>query len=149
MPDSDTLLDIGDPCPPIEDSATDGTTVTNETFNGHYVLLFLFMRSCNFCHKALAFINRFIVPKYSRHDLLVYGVGRDHPVEELQDFVDLKKIGFPLIQDPDRIIYSHFADKTVPRVFILDPQGRVVYSNKGYDRIEYEKMEEFLESKLT
>jgi peroxiredoxin len=76
-------------------------------------------------------------------------VGRDHPVEELQDFVDLKKIGFPLIQDPDRIIYSHFADKTVPRVFILDPKGRVVYSNKGYDRIEYEKMEEFLESKLT
>jgi peroxiredoxin len=149
MPDSDTLLDIGDPCPPIEDTATDNTTVTNGTFDGHYVLLLLFMRSCNFCHKALAFINRFIVPKYSRNNLLVYGVGRDHPVEELQDFVDLKKIGFPLIQDPDRIIYSHFADKTVPRVFILDPKGRVVYSNKGYDRIEYEKMEEFLESKLT
>ena len=78
----------------------------------------------------------------------VFGIGRDHPVEELQDFAELKKIGFRMIQDPDRVIFSHFASKTVPRVFILDPTGKVVYSNKGYDRIEYEKMEELLESRL-
>ena len=148
MHDPDTLIEIGDPCPSIEDTATNGTIVNNESFEGHHVLLLLFMRSCNFCHKALAYINKFVVPKYAGKNLLVYGVGRDHPVEELQDFVDLKKIGFPLIQDPDRVIYSHFANKTVPRVFILDSEGFVIYFNKGYDRIEYEKMEEFLEVKF-
>lgn len=148
MNDPDTLLEVGDPCPSFEEVATDGSFVNNETIKGHFVLFLHFMRSCNFCHKALAFINRFIVPKFSGEKLLIYGIGRDHPVEELQDFVELKKIGFPLIQDPERVIYSHFASKTVPRVFIMDPDGYLIYSNKGYDRIEYEKMEEFLEARL-
>ncbi len=148
FPDPDNNAPIGSPCPVIEEISPAGVVNYSDRFKGKYALILLFMRSCSYCHKALAYIKKFIEPEFPVDKLMIVGVGREHMKDELLDFAEQKKINFPLVEDPNRVIYSHFAEKTVPRIYLIGPDGKILYHDKGYDRIAFEKFSEFLKEKL-
>lgn len=86
--------------------------------------------------------------KYKDKGLIVLGVGREHDLDELKDFVVAKKLSFPVVADPDREIYSKYAKKQIPRNYVVDQSGKVIWASVGFDKEEFAKMKKLIESKL-
>ena len=44
-----------------------------------------------------------------------------------------KLFTYPLAYDPHRAVYAKFADSGIPRVYVVDRKGRIVYQTIGFD----------------
>ncbi|KAF7787551.1 hypothetical protein PRUB_a4659 [Pseudoalteromonas rubra] len=56
----------------------------------------------------------------------IIAIGREEDADTLKAFRTSFGIDFNLIADPDRAIYSQYANKGIPRLIMLDKQNRVV-----------------------
>jgi len=50
----------------------------------------------------------------------------------------------PFAPDPERDIYSLFAEKTIPRNVIIDKNGKISFQSIGYTEGEFNKLEQHL-----
>ncbi|KZN63196.1 hypothetical protein N473_17355 [Pseudoalteromonas luteoviolacea CPMOR-1] len=58
--------------------------------------------------------------------LTILAIGREETNASLAQFAKNYQLTFPLISDEQRIIYSQYANKGVPRLILLDEHNRVV-----------------------
>lgn len=74
--------------------------------------------------------------------LTVLIVGREHSLDEVAQLKSAMKLTMPTVADPNRVIYSKYAKKNIPRTFVIDKSGRIVLSEIGFspDRFEQIKM---------
>ena len=75
-------------------------------------------------------------------------VGREHTDEDLQKYNERKKFTFPLYPDPKREVFSLFAEKSIPRAYLFDKSGKLIYSSIGYTAEEFQKLMETIEKAL-
>jgi peroxiredoxin len=55
---------------------------------------------------------------------------------------------FNIVPDPERKIYSLFAERYIPRNFVLDRKGRVIYQATGFNDEEFTKLKQVIEIEL-
>ena len=48
--------------------------------------------------------------------------------------------------DEGRKVFSKFAVSQIPRNYIIDKEGTVVYASMGYSKEEFEKLVQFLDN---
>jgi hypothetical protein len=51
-------------------------------------------------------------------------------------------ITFSVATDPNRIVYAKYAGKGIPRVYLIAPDGTIVYQLAGYQEEEIPKIRE-------
>ncbi len=142
-------LKLGDALPKFELNSTVYGDVKPADLEGKAVLVSLFATWCGPCQKELAEVQGTLWPKYKDNkDFVMLVIGREHTDEQLQKYNERKKFTFPLYPDPKREVYSLFADKTIPRVYLFDKKGKLVYSSVGYSAEEFQKLMESIESAL-
>jgi len=66
----------------------------------------------------------------------------------LGEFITQMEMTFPVLPDPDRGIFSLFADAFIPRTIVIDPEGRVIYHGTDYNPDEFAQMVELIETTL-
>jgi peroxiredoxin len=59
-------------------------------------------------------------------NIQIIGIGREESDESIKQFNQTYELEFPLISDPQRAIYQHYANKGVPRLILLDEKNMVV-----------------------
>jgi len=59
-------------------------------------------------------------------------IGRECDYDQLESFRNKYSLSTPFIADPDRKIYSKFAEKIVPRIYLFDAKGILLQSIRGY-----------------
>ena len=42
--------------------------------------------------------------------------------------------------DPKRAIYAKYAKQYIPRTYVIDAQGKIVFQSVGYEEAEFKKM---------
>ena len=138
---TDGKLKLGDTLPSFMlESATYGQINTEELDN-KVVMISLFATWCGPCQKELAEIEKTIYPVYGkRSDFCLLVIGREHTDAELKEYNGHKHFSFPLYPDPERKVYSLFADQTIPRTYLFDKEGKLVYVSKGYTPEEFQKL---------
>lgn len=72
--------------------------------------------------------------------LTVLIVGREHNLDEVVACKRALKLSMPALADPERLIYSRYANKTIPRTFVIDKDGRVALSELGFSPEGFEHM---------
>ncbi len=100
---------------------------------GHIVLLNFFIIPCKHCKHMLEYLQDELWQEFQENSRILLAVGRGHTPEELRDFRDNGNYILPFAADPERTNYDKFAEKKVPRNYLFDSYGRLVYQTRGFD----------------
>ncbi len=135
------IVKVGDKMPAFSVVSDNGKTITSESLKGKVVLINFFATWCPPCQKELAEIQKTLWPKYKDNpDFELLVIGREHNKEELQKYNEKKGFTFPLYPDKNRSVYASFAKNLIPRTYLVDKNGVVVYATKGYTGEEFQEL---------
>ena len=142
-------LKVGDALPKFELKSSVYGDVKPADLKGKVVLVSLFATWCGPCQLELAEVEKTLWPKYKGNkDFVLLVIGREHTDADLTKYNERKKFSFPLYPDPKREVYSLFAEKTIPRVYLFGKDGKLLHSSIGYTKEEFQHLMETIENAL-
>ena len=142
-------LKVGDIMPKFELKSSVYGDIKPGDLKGKVVLISLFATWCGPCQKELAEVQSTLWPKYKDNkDFVMLVIGREHTDAELQKYNERKKFTFPLYPDPKREVFSKFAEKSIPRAYLFDKDGKLIYSSIGYTQEEFQHLLKAIENAL-
>ena len=143
------IVKVGDSMPAFTLHSTVNGTVSSEDLKGKVVLINIFATWCGPCQSELAEVQKTLWPKYKDNkDFVLLMIGREHTDVELQKYNEKKGFTFPLYPDKNRAIYGAFAKNLIPRSYLVDKTGKVVYATKGYSDEEFAELMKRIEAAL-
>ncbi len=129
--DEFTYLKPEDSAPELEIETLDREII--RTRDKSILFINFFIIPCRHCHKMLEYLEENIWPDFREKNIRLVSIGRDHTVEELTVLRNNGNYSLPFAADPDRSVYSRFAERKVPRNYLFDAEGRLVHHTRGFD----------------
>jgi peroxiredoxin len=144
-----TLVKVGDKAPDFTCKPIGGEEFSLGKQQGTVVLVNFFATWCGPCLEELPHLEKEIMKKYAdRKDFKLIVIGREHSTEELEKFVKEKKFTLPMAPDPKREIYGKFAEKYIPRNFIVGRDGKIKLASVGNSETGFQEIVQMLEKEL-
>ncbi len=143
-----SLVKEGDKVPTFTVTTLDGEEVAIEKLMGKVVLINFFATWCGPCMKEMPEVESQVWPKFKDQNFAMVSIGREHTKEELLKWNKKKGFTFPIAPDPKREVYSKFASQYIPRNFIVDKTGKIIWQGVGFDQKELDQMIKVIESNL-
>ena len=147
--ETSSLIKTGQQIPSFTFNDLEGNVKSIEDLKGKVIMISFFATWCGPCLRKLPYLQTEIYNKYKNHpnfELLIFG--REHSQEEVEKFRRQKGYTFPILGDPKRMVYSKFANSLIPRSFIIDRTGKVIYSSIGFDDEDFDKLKIVLAEEL-
>jgi len=146
--DSDKVK-IGDSMPAFTIMSDNGKQLSSSEFSGNVLLIIMFATWCPSCQLEMAEVEKSLWPRFKDvkgFSLLV--IGREHTDEELIAYNKTKGFTFPLYPDNDRKIFDLFAIQYIPRTYLINKDGKIIYMTMGYNETEFRQLERMIERAL-
>ena len=141
-----SLVLAQDLMPDVDIKTLDGETVhANQLGNGKGPSVVAFWATwCSPCKKELDAYAEYYTDWQEDLGVEVYAVTIDtrRALSKVKPMVESKGWEFPILSDANSELMQALNFQTIPQVFILDKDGRIVYSHSGYvpgDELEVEK----------
>jgi len=96
---------------------------------------------CSHCVRYDPYMNGF-AERHPELALIAVASRQGETVPELRAAVDQRALGFRLLHDPDREIARRWFVEQTPRVFLLDPELRLIYRG-AIDNFKYPEDPEY------
>ncbi len=139
-----TLVNVGDIAPDFSVELLNGDNTTLSSLHGQVVMLIFFSTECPDCQNQFAEIQCLVEEKTPSFKILA--ISRGESVEATEQFCEKYGILFDVGTDIDLSIYNLYANRYVPRNFLIGPVGRVEALTVEYNPEEllkiWEKAEE-------
>ena len=103
-----------------------GRTVTLDSFKGHLVLVAFFTTWCPSCQDEMPQLQQ-IYDKYRSREFYVLGINIRGARDEVKDFAKSYKLNFPIVLDEDGSVAMQFKVKYIPKIFIFDKSGKMIF----------------------
>ncbi|MCK5820439.1 MAG: TlpA family protein disulfide reductase [Bacteroidales bacterium] len=132
------ILLLGQEMPDFTITTMDGKAFSSDNLSGKTVLINFFATWCGPCLRELPFVQKEIWNKYKdNEDFLLLIISREEKPEKVNPFVKEKQYIMPFYSDIDRSCYSQFAEKYIPRNYLFDKSGKLIYQSKGFKADEF------------
>ncbi|MCK9640791.1 MAG: TlpA family protein disulfide reductase [Prolixibacteraceae bacterium] len=144
-----TFVAMGMQVPKFQFESTKGKTTSIRDFKGKFVLINFFATWCGPCKMELPKIQAEIWNKH--HDnpkFVMLTFGREHNWQEVNKFKKDNGFLFSFYPDPKRGVYGKFAAQTIPRSFLLDEEGKIIYMSEGFEESHFNELVKLIDSKL-
>ena len=144
------LVAVGDPMPQGELSTVDGEKKsTAELFGkGGAVVFFWAAGSSELAEKAAAFsladLQADVMTAYADSGLAVVAINPQDPPEKVKQIVAAADVSFPVVLDTDGSYFSKVATEKLPRVYVLDPSGKIAWFDVEFSEVTRETLEQTL-----
>jgi Peroxiredoxin len=140
------LVQTGQKAPDFSYKTEKGKVRKLSELKGKVVWINFFATWCGPCRMELPVLQEKVWNKYKNNDkfrLLV--IGRQHSAEEIATFKAKQNLDMPMFADPNKAIFSLFATQSIPRNYLIDSTGKVVYCSMGYSEEEFQKLIDVLD----
>ena len=118
------------------------TTTTGQVFDlaaprHQPVLVTFFATWCGPCAKELRRLETEVWQKKRGRGLAILAIGIDDGDAAIKRFCLQKGLTFPAASDAGSKVFSKYAAIAIPRTYLIDAQGRIVYQSLGYTEEEF------------
>lgn len=134
--DDTALVHAGDVAPDFTVEMFDRSTVTLSKLQGKVVLLTFFDTTCTTCQEMMPLMQEHIVDRFAGQEFAFLPIARGGDYQTVGAFRDDYGLTYPMGIDPDRSIYRLYATKNVPRHFVIDREGTVIFSNTDFSHVD-------------
>lgn len=147
--DQYTLVVSGSKAPLFKYEYEQGKFARISDLKGKVILINFFATWCGPCRLELPKIQSEIWDKH--HDnskFVMLTFGREHNWQEVLKFKEEQKLAFPLYPDPKRGVYGQFAKQTIPRSFLLDEEGKIIFMSIGFEEKQFNELVKLIDNNL-
>lgn len=136
------LVKAGDTIPAFSLSRADGTVLQSSSLKGKVYILTFFDTLCSDCQKELPVLQQF----YDNFEekIIMLNVPRSQTKDIVQEYWNEAGFSMPFYMPTDPQLYYKFAKRGVPRVFIVDADGKVVATYSDSPVADYSTLEKTL-----
>lgn len=138
------IAKVGDKPYSFTGVATDGSAVSLDALKGKVVMVYFFTTQPGAGMMELRQIQKYVWPLYKSEAFAIVGVGREAEAPELAKVSQQMQIGFPLIPDPKKEIFLHYASKGHPRAYLIGKDGTIKLVSLGYTDDEVERISNWI-----
>lgn len=125
----DNIVNVGDRLPAFTVLMNDGSLLSTAQLQGKPSLIVFFSTTCPDCQRELPILNqRFLT---SGADTTFVAISREQGPESVSTYWTEHNLSIPYSAQSDRAVYSLFARKGIPRIYISDDKCIV---NAVFDR---------------
>lgn len=117
---------VGDSLPQMLLQMHGGLVLSNQDFRGKTVMLVFFSTRCDDCRRELPQVQQVWWANRGNPNLLILGISRGEGEDLVAPFWQEMNLSFPYSAQTDRHIYELFANSIVPRIYIANPEGKVI-----------------------
>ncbi len=136
--DEFTLVKKGEAAPDFSFETAPGKTQKLSDLKGKVVWINFFATWCPPCRKELPHLQKEVYDKYVENDDFVLIIlGREHSWEEINKFKKEQGFTMPFYPDPERKVFSVYAQQNIPRNFIIDKNGKIAVSSVGFNKDDF------------
>lgn len=129
-----SLARVGRPAPRFSVRMADGTERSSDELRGKVVVVNFFATWCGPCLLELPHLQEI----YDRHRgddrFALLAIGREETPETLREFAREHRWTFPMAADEGREAYDQFARESIPRVYVIAPDGTIAFRSVGYSK---------------
>jgi peroxiredoxin len=144
-----TLVKVGDKAPDFTCKPIGGDEFSLGKQQGTVVMVNFFATWCGPCLAELPHLEKEIMKKYAdRKDFKLIVIGREHSADEIEKFAKEKNLSLPMAPDPKREIYGKYAEKYIPRNFIVGKDGKIKLASVGYSETRFQEVVQTIEKEL-
>lgn len=138
-----SLVNVGDRIPDFSLSDADGRTVTSSSLSGWTFILNFFDTGCPDCQRELRVLQRLYDCYGERVPIL--NVPRSQAKDELEAYWLQAGLTMPFYLPADQRLYYRFANKTIPRTYVIDGSGRVLAAYDDSPTADYDTLDALLQ----
>lgn len=124
---------IGDKCPSFEVQMLDGDVVAIDSLRGKTVLINFWATWCPPCNEEMTRVEKDIVERFAGEEFVFLPISRGEKPEVVSAWRTKKGYKFDTGLDIATEIFPLFARTYIPRNYLIDPDGTIVYYEVGYD----------------
>jgi len=116
-----------------------GRSISLDSYKGHVVLLAFFTTWCPSCQDEMPQLET-LYQKYRSREFDVVGVNIKEKSDSVKMFAKDKKLTFTILLDEKGDTAKAYQVKYIPRILILDKEGKIVFKGQymPMDQIEKE-----------
>jgi peroxiredoxin len=130
--DSVAFVHRGDKAPSFRIQDIDGHEFSTESLRGKVVAVNFFATWCGPCLKELPHIQEIWEAHKEREDFALLVIGREETESAVREFRASRGFSFPMAADTDRAIYGQFAKQLIPRTYLIDRDGTILFTTTGF-----------------
>lgn len=126
---------VGDPLPAVDVRLLDGSTISLRAFKKRPLLIAIWATWCPPCVKEMTGLQQ-LYERYRGQGLEIIAISVDAERTQVDDFIRIRGLTYPIAMSVPRHreIFGPFL--LPPRLFLIDPAGRVAFSHWGPTRSE-------------
>jgi len=143
------IIKKGQPAPSFSFKDEQNHVINSSSFAGKVILINFFATWCPPCRQEMPLLEDAVWKKYKdNQDFKLLAFGRGNNMEEVNKLKFTNQFDFPMFADENKSVYTKFATAVIPRCYIIDKKGVVVYVSSGFEKYEFDKMVSVLNSLL-
>jgi peroxiredoxin len=144
-----TKVKVGEKAPDFTCQALGGDEFALSKLKGKVVVVNFFATWCGPCMMEMPHLEKEVYSKYKdRKDFGLIAIGREHGTAELEKFKREKGYTLPMAPDPKREAYGKYAEKYIPRTFVVGKDGILKLATVGYTEAEFKDLLKTVEAEL-
>ena len=129
------LLNVGDPMPPITLLNTEGEEHSLASYYGEKLTVVVFWSIRHpYASEQFSHLGPDIADRYAGHGVNVVAINEGDAGDEVRQIVEETDVDFPCLLDTDGSAFRHVATSILPRTYLLDTQGEVLWLDIEYSR---------------
>jgi peroxiredoxin len=131
--DPATHTKVGQQMPAVTVKDTAGNTFSLASQKGKVVLVNFWATWCGPCQFEIPRLEKEIWQKYkSTPNFAMVAIAREQTTDEIAAFQKRGQFTYPIASDPKRSTYALFADSGIPRSYVVDANGKILFQTVGY-----------------
>ena len=117
------VVQPGDTLPSFTVQMEDGSVLSSRDLLGNPSCIIFFNTTCGDCRRTLPHVQR-VYEEYGEKVRFV-AISREQVAADVREWWNANGITLPFSAQADRAVYSLFAESRIPRIYIVDSEGRI------------------------